>query len=414
MNSLLGRFRPLQLLPALFLVLLSSACTTTAPVPLRKVIQEAVAASAQQYEWMLAHLPADAADPMPRSFEQGKLIAVATRDWTSGFFPGTLWYLFEATGDAKWRSAAERYTAMLAPEQYNTKTHDVGFILYCSYGNGLRLTGNPAYRPVLLQGAASLSTRFNPIVGCLKSWDHGVGTFTFPVIIDNMMNLELMLWAARNGGDSHAREIALAHADTTLKNHFRADHSSFHVVDYDPETGTVIKRVTHQGAADNSSWARGQGWALHGYTMMYRETHDPRYLAQAEKVAAFIMNHPRLPADKIPYWDFDAPGIPHTPRDASAGAVICSALFELAGLTGDAAAAARYADFAEGQLRSLATPAYLAKLGTNGGFLLMHCTGNMPKNSEIDTPISYADYYFLEALHRAKLHTESRALVARR
>ena len=371
-----------------------------AEAPLADVVRDALATSAKQYEWMLAHLPADAAKPLPRTFEHGQLVTIPTRDWTSGFFPGSLWYLFEATGDAKWRASAEKFTALLEPEQHNTRTHDVGFIIYCSFGNGLRLTGNEAYKAVLLNGAQSLSTRFNPTIGCIKSWDHGVGTFTFPVIIDNMMNLELMLWAARAGPAERYRDLAVRHADTTLRNHFRADHSSVHVVDYDPVTGQVIKRVTHQGTADDSAWARGQAWGLYGYTVMYRETKDPRYLAQAQKIAAFVMNHPRLPADKVPYWDFDDVKIPHAPRDSSAAAIICSALLELRGYVA-APAAADYTAFAESQLRSLASAAYLATPGTNGGFLLKHATGNHPKNSEIDVPINYGDYYFLEALLRA-------------
>jgi unsaturated chondroitin disaccharide hydrolase len=382
------------------LPLLLVASTGRAVEPLTNVIDSTLATAAKQYEWMLAHLPADAAKPMPRTFEHGKLTTIPTRDWTSGFFPGSLWYLFEATGDAKWRMAAERYTALIEPEQHNTRTHDVGFILYCSFGNGLRLTGNPAYREVLLNGAQSLSTRFNTTIGSLQSWDKRNG-WDFPVIIDNMMNLELMMWAAREGPAARFGDIAIRHADTTLKNHFRPDGSSVHVVDYDPATGRVQTRVTHQGSADDSAWARGQAWGLYGFTLMYRETRDPRYLAQAQKIAAFLMHHPRLPADKVPYWDFDAPGIPNVPRDAAAAAIMCSALMELRNhVTGPAAT--EYSTFAEQQLRSLASPAYLAEPGTNGGFLLKHATGNHPKNSEIDVPIIYADYYFIEALLRAR------------
>lgn len=386
-------------------LLLAAAALATglraAEPALQDVIGSALATSAKQYEWMLAHLPADAAKPLPRTFEHGQLVTIPTRDWTSGFFPGSMWYLFEATGDAKWRASAEKFTAFLEPEQHNTKTHDVGFILYCSYGNGLRLTGNAAYRSVLLQGAESLSTRYSPSVGAIKSWDRSVAGFHFPVIIDNMMNLELMLWAAREGPAERYRDLAIRHADTTLKHHFRPDGSSFHVVVFDEPSGRVEKRVTHQGTADESAWARGQAWGLYGYTVMYRETKDPRYLAQAQKIAAFIMNHPRLPADKVPYWDFDDVKIPSAPRDSSAAAIICSALLELRGYV-DQSTAAGYTAFAEAQLRSLASPAYLATPGTNGGFLLMHATGNHPKNSEIDVPINYGDYYFLEALLRAR------------
>jgi len=387
--------------PALILAAAALATGLRAAEPaLNTVIDSALATSAKQYEWMLAHLPADAAKPLPRTFEHGQLVTIPSRDWTSGFFPGSLWYLYEATADAKWRTAAEKFTAYLEKEQHNTGTHDVGFMLYCSYGNGLRLTGNEAYKSVLLKGAESLSTRFNSTVGLLKSWDWSK-EWSYPVIIDNMMNLELMFWAAKNGPAERYRDIAIRHADVTLNNHFRADASSFHVVDYDPATGAAKSHVTHQGIADSSAWARGQAWGLYGYTVMYRETKDPRYLAQAQKIAAFVMNHPRLPADKVPYWDFDDPKIPHAPRDSSAAAIISSALLELRGYSAPALAAG-YTAFAEAQLRSLASPAYLAEPGTNGGFLLKHATGNHPKNSEIDVPINYGDYYFLEALLRAR------------
>ncbi|MDQ5979674.1 MAG: unsaturated chondroitin disaccharide hydrolase [Verrucomicrobiota bacterium] len=385
-------------LPLVLLLLVAVASGRSAERPLPEVIRDSFATAAKQYEWLLPRLPADGS--LPRTFEHGKLVTTTARDWTRGFFPGSLWYLFEATGEKRWRQEAERFTALLESDQHNNWTHDVGFILNCSYGNGLRLTGNPAYRPVLLNGARALSTRFSPAVGSLLSWNPRNG-WKFPVIVDNMMNLELLLWAAREQPDGPFREIAVRHADTTLANHFRPDGSSVHVVDYDPATGRVVTRVTHQGVADDSAWARGQAWGLYGYVVMYRETKDPRYLAQARKIAAFIMNHPRLPADKVPYWDFDDPRIPNAPRDTSAAAIICSALLELRTFV-PAEEAARYAAFAEAQLRSLASPAYLAETGANGGFILMHATGNHPKNSEVDTPLNYGDYYFLEALLRAR------------
>ena len=392
---------------ALMFPVVASAAPAAPQPELRTVIDQALRTSAQQYEWMLEHLPTQ--ERMPRTLEKGKLVTVRERDWTVGFFPGTLWYLYEGTQRPSWRAAAERFTRLLESEQLNNRTHDVGFILNCSYGNGLRLTGDAAYRPVLLKGAQSLATRFSPVVRSIRSWDRSPQEYTFAVIIDNMMNLELLTWAARNGGESRLRDIAIAHADTTLANHFRPDSSTFHVVDYDTATGRVLRRITHQGTADSSAWARGQAWSLYGYTMMFRETREVRYLETAEKVARFIMNHPRLPADKIPYWDFDAPGQPNAPRDSSAAAIMSSALFELSGLTRDPVAATRYATFAEAQLRSLASPTYLAEPGTNGGFILKHATGNFPKNSEIDGPINYADYYFLEALLRARAFASSSA-----
>lgn len=393
-------FHPLRLVLRLTLLAALTNGLPAAEPALKDVVDSALVTSAKQYEWMLAHLPADNKKPLPRTFEHGQLVTIPPHDWTSGFFPGSLWYLFEATGDAKWRASAEKFTVLLDSVQHNTKTHDVGFMLYCSYGNGLRLTGNAAFKPVLLNGAKSLTSRFNATVGSLKSWDWST-EWAFPVIVDNMMNLELLFWAAQAGPDARFRDVAIKHADTTLRNHFREDNSSFHVVDYDPATGRVKSRVTHQGTADNSAWARGQAWGLYGYTVMYRETKDPRYLAQAQKIAAFVMNHPRLPADKVPYWDFDDVKIPNAPRDSSAAAIICSALLELRGYVAPDQAAS-FTAFAEAQLRSLASSAYLAEPGTNGGFLLMHATGNHPKNSEIDVPINYGDYYFLEALIRAR------------
>ena len=338
----------------------------------------------------------------PRTVEQGELKTVTVGDWTAGFFPGTLWYLFEATGNASWRAAAAEYTARTAPAKFDKSQHDLGFMLGAGYGNGYRLTGNPAYRDALLAGATTLVTRFNPKVGAIQSWNVNEGSkWVYPVIIDNMMNLELLTWAARAASEPHYRDVAVQHADTTLKNHFRADGSTFHLVDYNPASGTVRGRMTVQGFADGSAWARGQAWGLYGYTMMYRETHQAAYLAQAQKIAQFYMTHPRMPADKVPYWDFDATDIPNAPRDASAAAVASSALLELATLS-DAASGARYRAFAEQTLRSLSSPAYLAAPGTNGGFLLKHSTGHLPAGKEIDVPLNYADYYFLEALLRLK------------
>ena len=388
---------PLRFLLLPCLALLSAKLAAAEP-PLSTVIRESFDSSAAQYTRMLDFMQGKAG--FPRTVENGTVRLIKASDWTSGFFAGSLWYLFEATGDARWREAARQYTAGVEENKHNRNTHDVGFILNCSFGQGLRLTGDPKYRDVLLQGAESLSTRFKPEVGCILSWNPRRG-WTYPVIIDNMMNLELLTWASRTGGHPKFHDIAVRHADTTLRHHFRADGSSPHVVDYDPATGQVKAKQTHQGAADGSAWARGQSWGLYGYTMMFRETKNPAYLAQAQKIAGFLLKHPRLPADKVPYWDFDAPGIPAAPRDSSAAAIMCSALFELSTLT-TGETAAQYRVFATQQLRSLASPAYRAAVGQNGHFILMHATGNLPAKSEIDVPINYGDYYFLEALHRAK------------
>ena len=368
-----------------------------AEVALAELVRASLDFSAAQYSGMLTQL--EGQEGYPRSVAQGKIAFVPPKDWTSGFFPGSLWYLFEATGEVKWRDAATKATLGLKSLQDYRGTHDLGFMLFCSYGNGYRLTGDAAYRDVLLAGAESLSTRFNPTVGCIKSWDRK--EWAFPVIIDNMMNLELLCWAARASDQPRYRDLAVAHADTTLRIHFRPDYSSYHVVVYDSTTGKAVQHITHQGCADESAWARGQMWGLYGFTHMYRVTRDPRYLAQAQKIATFILNHPRLPADKIPYWDFDAPDIPYAQRDASAAAIMCSALFELSDYV-EPSIGRQYAAVAEQQLRSLASPVYRAKLGENHGFLLMHSTGNFPKHDEINVPLNYADYYFLEALLRCK------------
>ena len=365
--------------------------------PIRTVAAESLDFAAAQYSHLLAALAHRSG--YPRTWQNGQIVLTPANGWTSGFFPGSLWLLYEATHDSKWRAAASAYTAGLEGEKDDRGTHDVGFILSASYGNAYRLTGDPHDREVLLAGARSLATRFNPTVGCLKSWDRK--QWAFPVIIDNLMNLELLLWAGRSGGPAELRDIAISHADTTLRNHFRSDGSSYHLVLYDPASGQVLKKQTHQGAADESAWDRGQAWALYGYTLLYRETRHPAYLAQARKVAAFLLGHPRMPADGVPYWDFDAPGQPAAPRDASAAAVMSSALLELATFV-DAESGLAYATFAEKQLRSLSSPAYRAGLGEAGGFLLLHSTGNLPGHAEVDVPLVYADYYYLEALLRCQ------------
>ncbi|QJX46593.1 glucuronyl hydrolase [Hymenobacter taeanensis] len=327
----------------------------------------------------------------------GSLKDTPSEWWTSGFFGGTLWYMFEYTKQPQWQQAADRWTMAMAQEQTNTGTHDLGFMLYCPFGNGLRLTQNPAYKPVLLTGAKSLATRFNPEVGLIKSWNNFQG-YKYPVIIDNMMNLELLCWAARTTGDSTLRRLSITHADNTLRNHFRPDGSTYHVVCYD-EHGQVLAKKTAQGAADNSAWARGQAWAIYGYTTMFRDTKLARYQEQARKTADFFLNHPNLPADKIPYWDFNAPNIPQEERDASAAAIVASALLELQQYC-PAADAKRYRKAAEQMLVSLSSPTYRAAVGENNNFLIKHCVAHKPAKTEVDAPLTYADYYYLEALLR--------------
>ena len=318
--------------------------------------------------------------------------------WTSGFFPGALWLLYRMAPDSTLLFMAERRTLALDSLLSFPQSHDLGFQINCSYGNAYKVTGDARYLPMIEQGAVALASRYNPTVGATLSWAEGEKGAAYPVIIDNMMNLELLEYAARLFHCDSLDAIAVQHARTTIRNHFRPDYSSYHMLDYDPATGAVRRKMTVQGYADESAWARGQAWALYGYTMMFRESGREEFLAQAESIARMVLD--RLPEDGIPYWDFDAPDIPWVQKDASAAAVMCSAFVELSTLTRDRELSVQCRAMSERQLRTLASPQYLAAPGENGGFLLKHSVGNLPGGSEIDTPLIYADYYFLEALLR--------------
>ncbi len=377
-------------------ILVFSSCNK--PDPIERIIDESLEFSLKQYSLMYDVMK-DKPDLLPRTIDTtGKLITANSGWWTSGFFPGSLWYLYEYSKDEKIKDAAEIMTSRIEKEKNNTGTHDLGFMLYCSFGNGARLTGDESYNEILLSGARSLLTRYRPVVGCIQSWNSN-SNWQCPVIIDNMMNLEYLMWAFQKTGDSAFYKVCVSHSDTTIRNHYRPDYSSFHVVSYDTITGRVEKKQTHQGADDGSAWARGQSWGLYGYTVMFRETGLGRYLTQAKNIADFLISHPDMPEDKIPYWDYDAPGIPDEGRDASAGAIMASALIELSSFMGKEEGN-KYLQFAEGQLRTLASPSYLAKEGENGNFILKHSIGSVPSDSEIDVPLTYADYYFIEALVR--------------
>jgi unsaturated chondroitin disaccharide hydrolase len=347
--------------------------------------------------------------------------------WTAGFFPGTLWYLHDFTKNPELKDSARVWTEMMETVKTFTDNHDIGFMMYCSYGNAYRITRNESYKNVLIESARSLSTRFSQTTGTIKSWDgfrswHGEPVYKFPVIIDNMMNLELLFFASRVTGDGSFKKIAVAHAEKTMQNQIRKDGSCYHVMFYDPETGKPIKGETAQGYADNSTWSRGQGWGIYGFTVVYRETKDARFLQTAQKMADYYVDNKNLPSDKVAWWDFNAfqPGF--TPgkrsnasnvvtnyRDASAAALVASGLLELStytkGIKGQ-----KYFETAKQILHSLASPAYRAKEGTNGNFILMHSVGAIPHNSEIDLPLVYADYYFVEALARYNALIENKPL----
>lgn len=326
----------------------------------------------------------------------GAIQTVGYKDWTSGFFPGCLWYMYQFTKEDKWRNYAEAWTASLAPAQWLTSKHDLGFILYTSFGNGYAISGDGTYKKILLQAAVSLSRRFNPVVGCIKSWDNG--PWHYPVIVDNLMNLELLFCAAKISGDSSFLRVALSHLNTDLMHRFRPDGSTYHVLDYDSSTGKLIARKTWQGLNDSSCWARGQAWAIYSLTMAYRYTKNERYLEYAGRAAHYFIEQIKKIPDHIPYWDFDDPDIPNAARDVSSAAIAASALLELSHY--GSGSRRLYFQTAVSILKSLCSDKYLATAGHPPFFILKHSVVNKPGNKGIDVPVIYADYYFLQALWR--------------
>ncbi|MCR2006249.1 glycoside hydrolase family 88 protein [Bacteroides acidifaciens] len=364
--------------------------------------ENAVETSGRQLLYMaeqLENVPDTAC--FPRSVkEDGSYRLENAKDWTSGFYPGSMWLAYDLTGDEVLAKEARTYTNRLEDIQYYTGNHDIGFMMFCSYGHALRLKPESKDKQILVNSSESLCARFSPEVGLIRSWDFG--DWSYPVIIDNMMNLEMLFWASEQTGNSKYRDIAIAHADKTLKNHFREDMTSYHVVSYSVPSGKVESKGTFQGYSDSSAWARGQAWGVYGYTMCYRFTKNPVYLEAAHKIVRFIMNNRPSEKDYIPYWDYNAPDIPNAPRDASAAAITASALLELNGYTDDKKLSDDYTEYAESILKQLSSPEYLAKDKENKGFILLHSVGSFPHNSEVDVPLNYADYYYLEALKRYK------------
>ncbi len=315
----------------------------------------------------------------------------STRDsWISGFFSGAAWYLYELNfEDSYWKNIATRWTLDLEPLKYSTGSHDVGFQIFCSFGNAYRLTGNEEYKNIIITAANSLSTRYDSTIGCIRSWSWG--SWNFPVIIDNMMNLEILMWAAENGGDERLKEIAVSHAKKTIENHIRVDGSTYHVVDYNND-GTVKAKDTHQGYNVESTWSRGQAWGLYGFTMMYRYTKNDTFLTTAKHLADYFVDN--LPNDFVPYSDFEDPNIPNVSKDASAAAIACSALFELGKFTDES----KYKNSAYDILNSLMNN-YIAKNSIYHSVIKKACI----RSGDGERGLIYADYYFLEALKRYKL-----------
>lgn len=354
----------------------------------------------EQYDYLNENIKEsfDSTKFLPRTIHDEDIRLTGIYDWTSGFYPGSLWQLYQLTGNERWKERAVEYTERLDSIQYWTGNHDVGFMIECSYGNALKHIDSEEYRQVIVQTAESLATRFRETTGVIKSWDW-TDKWQYPVIIDNMMNLELMFHASKISGDKNYYNVAVEHANTTIENHFREDFSSFHVVDYDTITGKVIQKNTHQGFSDDSAWARGQSWGLYGYTLMYRETKDEKYLDMAKKIAGYIIDQSEEWGSKIPAWDYSVDGNVDQQKDVSAGTIVASALFELSQFV-DNDDHLKYYNYASDLLEELYAGDYFAEAGTNEGFLLKHSVGSKPHGVEVDVPLNYADYYFLEALNR--------------
>lgn len=393
--------RTLRLALTLFLL-----ASVGGPAAAQRIVRKSFARAERQTALLDSLLTSP--DLFPASWNpDGTIKTNSARGWISGFFPANIWLLYEYTNDQRWLDMARRRTQPLDALRRYTKTHDLGFMVGCPCGAGYRLTGDEWYKRLLIDASDALLTRFSPTVGLIRSWDNKNGSPNpYRVIIDNMMNLEMLFTASKLTGDSRYREIAIIHADNTLRNHFRADNSCFHILCYDADTGKVVTQQGGQGYSPTSAWSRGQSWGLYGFTLCYRETGDPRYLERAVKSADYFIGHPNLPEDLVPYWDFHAPEIPREPRDASAAAITASALLELARYVPDKERS--YYKTARKILRSLASERYLIPAGAKCGFLIDHSVGSKPGDSQIDVPIIYGDYYFLEALLRLKNYKTNR------
>ncbi len=418
-------------------IILLAAITAIQCTDKQDIIQENIEHAKAQLAYLIEASEAGDTLRIPSTFKYGEIEFVPTDDWVSGFFAGTLWYMYELTGDEYYAQQAQKHTEILHDIQFLTWHHDVGFMVYDSYGNGLRLKNIEGYDTVLVNTAKSLATRFRPAAGILQSWNtHNPAQWQAhrgwdcPVIIDNMMNLELLFKVTEMTGEQTYKNIAISHADKTLENHYRDDFSTYHVVDYNDETGEVRGRYTAQGIADESRWARGQAWSIYGFTVAYRFTGEEKYLQRAKDVAKYLFElEDNMPEDLVPLWDFDvvefSEALPENEflynnlqdknltkayteiRDVSSAAIIASSLYELYWHTKNNF----YKEKADKMIESLSSDAYRAKVGENGGFLFMHSVGSLPHSllnieagrttsHNIDVPLNYADYYFLEALLR--------------
>ena len=383
------RLKPLILINAV-LVLTSNCCDNSVSPSTDKVtIQDAINYSLVKLSNSISEIPINNYPIRTKGVGEWELTSPA--EWTSGFFAGCLWNAYQLSNDTSWIPDAKNFTEGLEEQKFNTGTHDLGFMILNSFGNGYKILNDDEYKGVVLQAANSLATRYNPIVGCIQSWNG-----EFQVIIDNMMNLELLFWASKNGGGGDLYNMAVSHSNKTIENHVREDGSSFHVVVYNEQTGEVIEKRTAQGYSANSTWARGQAWGIYGFTMCYRETQDINFLNAAVKMADYFIDH--LPADFVPYWDFNLP-IDHDKKykDASAAAIALSGLLEMSNYVADGS---KYSEAANKIINSLLNN-YLS-IGTNSSGIILHCAYNVNSTNpyDWDASVIWGDYYFLEGLKR--------------
>jgi len=326
--------------------------------------------------------------------------------WTSGFYPGCLWLAYELSGRGEFRDWAKKWTGGLEKEADNTGTHDLGFMFGCSYGNGIRNVSPGealAYKRILLNAAATLDKRYSPTPGMLRcDWDEppfSQDTTLYPVIVDIMMNLELLFWGAENGASASLREHAVLHAQKTYRDLVRPDGSTYHIVRYKKDSGTIFNKGQLQGQNEHSTWTRGHAWCTYGMIVCYRYTRDETFLAHACVLADYFLK--RLTPDNVSVWDFDSSPEFSNVKDASATAITASALFELSTYVRDRKQRDHYRGKAEAMLAALCSKDYLAE-GEPTNVLLLHSTQYLtqPGNQNTDKPAIFADYYFLEAIKR--------------
>lgn len=368
---------------------------------IKEIVDKGLQQSENQYKGMILNLQ-NYPNRFPNSIDyKNELTTKDASDWTSGFFAGSLWLLYENSADSFFLKEAQKYTLLTEHLQYKTNSHDIGFIIYSAYGNGYRLTHNNEYKNVIISASKTMIKPFNPRVGGIRCSDFNHERSQCPILIDNIVTLEMLLFSAENTNDTTFLPIAISQTDLTTKWLVRSNRSCYNVVSFDSITGVPHAWQAQQGYSPESVWARGQSWALYGYTMMYRLTKKPRYLKIAQEIANYLISQPNMPKDCIPYWDFESPNIPNEMRDASSAAIMASALIELSTFV-SLPIQKKYLDTAEKQIRTLTSDKYLSKVDTNGNFILKHSVGNYPNNNQIDVPLLFADYYYIEALIRLK------------